>query len=254
MNVVVDGLMASYQKVGKGKTLVFLHGWGDSGKTFSKLIENLQDKYTILALDLPGFGGTQVPKNAWGLEDYAQFIRAWLAKINAGETYAYVGHSYGGAAAIAGLASGTLKADKLVLLASAGVRNKYTLRKRAFWLASKAAKIPLAVLPEKHRRKLRNRVYKTAGSDMMLLPHMELTFKRIIKEDVQIIARSIKQPTLLIYGTKDKETPLSYGQALAKAIPNSYLEVMPGLGHFLHQEEPQRLAEIIRDFLEAKND
>jgi pimeloyl-ACP methyl ester carboxylesterase len=248
MNVVVNGLMANYQKVGKGTQLVFLHGWGDSGATFSKLVEKLQDRYQILVLDLPGFGGTQTPPNAWGMDDYVDFIVAWLDKIGVKKPEAFVGHSYGGAAAIMGLGNNNLAADKLVLIASAGIRNKRPLRKKLLKAGAKTAKLPLLLLPKSKRQRIRGKVYKSLGSDMLLLPHIELTFKRIIGEDVQAAAAKIVTPTLLIYGTKDKDTPSSDGHTLNRIIDGSKLEVIDG-GHFLHQEKSEQVARLIDDFL-----
>jgi len=253
MNVVVNGLMTNYQKVGKGKTVVLLHGWGDTGKTFSKLIENLQDKYSFLILDLPGFGGTQPPENAWGLEDYVDFIHDWLKKIDSGDIYAYGGHSYGGAVEIYGLGAGKLTAQKLFLLASAGIRDKKTFRKRTLKATAKVAKLPLYLLPSYQRKKIKNRLYRTLGSDITLLPHMELTFKRIIGEDILTRAKDIKIPTLLIYGDKDKDTPAADGRILRGAIAGSKLEIIPGAGHFLHQEQAEQVGKLVADFLETKN-
>ncbi len=252
MNVVVDGLMTNYHKTGKGKTLVLLHGWGDTAKTFSPLIEGLQDNYEILALDLPGFGGTQAPPNAWGLDDYAKFTAAWLKKIKAKGVYAWVGHSYGGAVIIYGLGSKELTGQRLILLASAGVRNGNGLRKTLMKAGAKAAKLPLKLLPYRHQQTLRRKFYAAAGSDIMLLPHMELTFKRIIGEDIQEKARTITQPALLIYGSKDKDTPVAYGRRLNDAIEGSKLEVLNGAGHFLHQEEAEEVNMLIKKFLAEK--
>ncbi len=251
MNVVVNGLMTNYQKVGSGKVILCLPGWGDSAKSFSKLAEKLQDDYTVLALDLPGFGGSQAPDHAWGLEDYAEFIAAWLKKINARNLHAIIGHSYGGAAAIIALASGKVGATKLILVASAGIRNKKTLSKKIIKGVVKVGKVPLYLLPSKTRRRARAKVYETLGSDMLLLPHMEMTFKRIIGEDVQAAAHEISLPTLLIYGSEDKDTPVSDGRTLARAIKNSELHVIES-GHFLHQEQPDKVAQLIVQFLGSK--
>src|SRR5581483_4025048 len=98
MNVIVDDLMASYHKTGAGKPLVLLHGWGDSSKTFAALASELKDKYELYSLDLPGFGGSQAPPQAWGLDDYASFLESWLNKL-AIKPYAVVGHSFGAAVA-----------------------------------------------------------------------------------------------------------------------------------------------------------
>jgi pimeloyl-ACP methyl ester carboxylesterase len=247
MNVVVNGLMSNYQKVGNGKAIVFLHGWADSAKSFSDLIAGLQDKFEIYALDLPGFGGTQMPPRAWGLDDYADFLNAWLNKLQV-EPFGMVGHSYGGAVAITAVSQG-LPVNKLILLASAGIRGKRPLRKKLMTAGAKAAKVPLLVLPADKRRRIKKKLYGSIGSDLMLVPHMEQTFRRIISEDVRTKAAKIDVPTLLIYGSKDKQTPPSDGHILNRSIKGSRLEIIGG-GHFLHQEQAAKIAGLIKNFLE----
>ncbi|MBI2591985.1 alpha/beta hydrolase [Candidatus Saccharibacteria bacterium] len=249
MNVVVNDLMTNYQKVGNGKTIVCLPGWGDSLDSFSELIKSLQAKYTVLALDLPGFGGSQAPPKAWDMADYTKFVADWMKKVGIVRTYGLIGHSYGGSIAIKGLASDDFKTEKLVLLASAGVRKKHSLRKKIIKAVAKTGKLPAYLLPPKTRQKLRRKFYKTAGSEALLLPHMEATFKQIISEDIQSAAKTISVPTLLIYGSKDQTTPAEDGQALHQAISGSKLEIIENAGHFLHQEQPEAVAQLIEDFL-----
>jgi pimeloyl-ACP methyl ester carboxylesterase len=252
MNVVVDGLMTNYLKTGKGKrTVVLLPGWGDTSKTFVQLADELRTDYTVLALDLPGFGGTQAPKRAWGLEDYAKFVSLWLRKIGVSQVYAFVGHSHGGATAIYGLGEKILRSDKLVLLAAAGVRNQQNAQSKLLWVGAKAAKLPLKLLPAGRREKIRAGLYRSAGSDIMLLPHMEQTFRKIISQDVQASAAKIRIPTLLIYGSKDKATPIKYGHILNRSIRGSRLELLSA-GHFVHQDEPKKIARLIANFLSDK--
>lgn len=251
MNVIVSGLMTSYQKVGKGKVLVLLPGWGNSIADFMPLVNELKDKYQLLILDLPGFGGTQAPDKTWGLENYSNFVAEWLKKIGIKDVCAFIGHSYGGAVEIVGLAKNDLSSQKLVLLASAGIRNKATLRKQVFKVASKTAKIPLNLLPAAKQRQIKQKVYGAIGSDMMLIPHMEQTFRKIISQDVREDAKKIKQPTLLIYGDKDKATPISDARILSESIANSSVEILSA-GHHLHQDAPDRVASLIINFLETK--
>jgi pimeloyl-ACP methyl ester carboxylesterase len=253
MNVVVDGLMTSYLKSGKGKVLVFLHGWADSSKSFNDLAGYLAADYTILALDLPGFGASQTPEKAWGLENYADFVAKWLDKIGIKDVYAFVGHSNGGAVAIKGLASGQLKSHKLVLLASAGVRDRQKARKVLLKAMAKTGKLLTAPLPRITRRKLRQKFYGTVGSELTLLPHMEETFRRVVGEDIQSQAATLKLPTLLIYGNLDEATPTKYGELLNQAIDGSKIEFLTGVGHFLHQEQPDEIAKRMLGFLRGKS-
>ena len=249
MNVVVNGLMTNYQKTGNGKrTIVMLPGWGDTSKSFAQLADELRSVYTVLAIDLPGFGGTQAPESAWGLEDYAEFVSLWLKKIGVARVYAFVGHSHGGATAIYGIGERILRSDKLILLASAGVRNQKNIQTRLLWAGAKTAKLPLKLLPPASRQKIRAGFYKSAGSDILLLPHMEQTFRKIISQDVQLSAAKIKIPTLLIYGSKDKATPIKYGHILNRSIRGSRLE-LTSAGHFVHQDEASKVASLIKNFL-----
>ncbi len=250
MHVLVNGLMANYRKSGTGKRiLVFLHGWGDTNATFNEVINILKEEFMIISIDLPGFGGSQAPISAWSLSDYADFTNDLLAKIDVQKVNAFVGHSYGGAVLIKGLGQNKLQSEKLVLIGSAGIRASAKLQKQTLKIVSKAAKLPLYLLPKNRRNAIKTKAYSKLGSDYMLAPHMQAIFKKIINDDVRKEATSVSAPTLLIYGSKDSETPVEYGQLLAQAIPKSELRIVEGAGHFVHQSNQDEVAKYIKDFL-----
>ena len=120
MNVIVNNLLTNYEKQGKGPVILFLHGWGDDSRTFAQLISKLKNSYTCIAVDLPGFGATQQPNEVWGVEQYAQFVKSFTEKIQI-KPDVVVGHSNGGTIALFALSHNLLSAQKLVLLASAGI-------------------------------------------------------------------------------------------------------------------------------------
>lgn len=249
MQVIVDSLLTHYETLGKGRVVLLLHGWGDSGAGLRNLQVVLAKKYKVITLDLPGFGGSQAPGSAWGLDEYARFAAGFLAKIDAGKLLAVVGHSNGGAVAVRGLARGVLAADKLVLLASAGIRGEYKGRVKALRLVAKAGKALTAPLPKSIKERLRRKVYTTVGSDMLVAEHLQETFKKIVEDDVRADAARLKFPTLLVYGDQDEATPLSYANILHKAIKGSRLEVLPGAGHFVHNDQPEKVTRLITEFL-----
>jgi pimeloyl-ACP methyl ester carboxylesterase len=251
MQAVVNGLITSYSEVGKGKKIILmLHGWADDSGTFESLAKELTSKnkkYRILLLDLPGFGGTQQPKQAWGLNDYASFVADFLAKLEV-EPDVIVGHSNGGAIAIKGLATGQLKTGKLVLVASAGVRQP-SLKKTALRIASKPLGLAIKVLPVGARQKIRRKAYGAIGSDYLIAEHMQETFKRVVSEDVTAEASQLDLPVCLIYGDQDTATPPYYGHAFAKVMPDSELNIVPMAGHFVHQEQVYKVNDIIKEYL-----
>lgn len=250
MQVVVDGLLTHYERTGTGPCVLFLHGWGDNLETFDTLDKHLNTHFEVTRLDLPGFGKTEAPKNVWDLSDYAMFISAFLNKLEINELQAIVGHSNGGALAIHGLATGELHAKKLVLLAASGVRNTQKVRRASLKVVAKTGKVATIWLPLKTRKKLQKKLYGTVGSDMLVAPHLQETFKRTVRQDVQADAQALTLPTLLIYGDKDTATPLTtVGNVLHHAITGSKLTVIPGADHFVHQAAIIEVAQAIEAFL-----
>ncbi len=67
--------------------------------------------------------------------------------------------------------------------------------------------------------------------------------------DVRKRLAEIEQPTLVIVGELDEETPLSYSQLLADGIPNSELVVLPAAGHLTPAEAPDQFNAAVSDFL-----
>jgi len=249
MQAVVNNLLINYSRQGSGEKLVLLHGWANSLKDMSGLFDDLSKNYDVISLDLPGFGASQTPKEAWGLEAYAKFLTGFLNKIGAGDVYALIGHSNGGAIAIKSIAEDHLSPTKLVLLSVSGIRYNKQGRKGLIKAATKTAKVATLALPKSTRQKLRKKLYSTLKSDLLVAEHMSGSFKKIVSEDLSRDASKINIPTLLIYGEADDQTPLADGQLYHELIKNSTLEVISSAGHFIQKENPDLVVKLIRDFL-----
>jgi pimeloyl-ACP methyl ester carboxylesterase len=253
MQAVVEGLLTNYQvTTGPGKTaktILLLHGWGDDQRSFDGLRQALQKEYRLVSLDLPGFGQTQLPPAVWGLREYAQYLRIFMKKVKVHNLYAIIAHSNGAALAIDAVAHGQLAPKKLVLVGAAGIRNRQKARRFGLKVIAKGGKYTTLWLPRSYRRKLRKKLYGVSGSDMLVVPQLQETFKKTVRQDIQGEANQIKLPTLLIYGAKDKATPPLYGRLFKKMIADSKQEVLKDAGHFVHLDQPQQTSRLIGDFL-----
>jgi pimeloyl-ACP methyl ester carboxylesterase len=249
MQVVVNDLLIDYARSGSGKSVVLLHGWGERSSSLMSLQKELDKHFDVIIPDLPGFGGSQAPPAAWGLDDYSAILGVFLNKIKVGPIYALMGHSNGGAVAMRGLASGKLSSERLVLLASAGIRGEYKGRIKAVRYMTKLGKALSKPLPSGAKNRLRRRVYQTVGSDMLVAEHLQATFKKIIIDDVRGDAAKLTLPTLLLYGKNDTQTPVSYGEQFHKLIPGSKLIIFPDSDHFLYLNHTHEVVKSIEEFL-----
>jgi pimeloyl-ACP methyl ester carboxylesterase len=249
VNIIVDDLAVTYQLSGKGKLIVLLHGWGDTHKGLAGVQSSLSSHYQVLSMDLPGFGGTQPPKSVWGLDEYAIFVARAIKKLDLPEPYAVIGHSNGGAIAIRAIATQQLAPHKLVLIAAAGIRNDKSLQRFALKVIAKTGNIATIWMPEAQRRRLRQSLYGTVGSDMLVVPELQETFKKSVRQDVQADAAQLTIPTLLIYALNDRAVPLAHGRTYHQLIKNSQLIEIDNAGHFVHLDQPEQVDKTIKEFL-----
>lgn len=251
MHIVVNGLLTQYDMRGKGKVVLLLHGWGDSTQTWHALLPALAKKYQVVALDLPGFGATQPPQDVWSLDNYAEFLHAFVDKLELKQPYAVIGHSNGGALALRAIALGKLQPDKLVLLAASGIRSSKKLKRLLLNILAKTGNIATLWMPERYRAGLRKSLYGAAGSDMLVVPALQETFKKTVRQDTQADAKTIKTDTLLVYAEGDDAVPVSDGKRYHELITGSQLSIIPNSGHFVHHDASNQVEQLIKDFLDA---
>lgn len=249
MQVIVDRLAIEYTDQGAGQVILMLHGWLDNHKSFDALANILSTDFRVIRLDLPGFGNSQMPPADWAVGDFALFVGAFLSKLDVSPE-GILGHSFGGRIALKGLGNGTLAAQKLILIGSAGVSDQRPPRRFLFCLAAKLVKSVGNLAPFRAwYRTQRKRLYARLGSDYLDSGKMQGSFVKTIAEDLSESAARITMPTLLIWGADDEATPLSAGQKLHRLIAGSQLEVLAGAGHFVHRQQPEAVARLIRVFV-----
>lgn len=245
MKILVDGQLIEYKDEGKGRAVILLHGWGLSLATFKDLAAHLSKKFRIVSLDLPGFGGSSRPEPDWGVEQYAKLVAGLLTKLNIND-YVAIGHSFGGRIIIKGISEGLLSPDKVVLIDTAGVKPSKTPRKTLYSILAKLGKIITALPGLRSRREsLRKKLYGAVGtSDYLQAGDMKQIFLKTINEDLLPYVHLIKQPTLLIWGENDNDTPISDAKAIKGRLPDSRMTIIPGAGHFPYIDN---LAAVIKE-------
>ncbi|MCE2413714.1 alpha/beta hydrolase [Candidatus Poribacteria bacterium] len=243
----INGLKIAYQVSGEGEVILLLHGWGGEAASFQPVFDWLAHSHKVYALDLPGFGQSQIPLTAWNTSDYAQFVIAFLEEFDIPKAH-FIGHSFGGRISIIVSAEYPEKVDKLILVDSAGIipprTAKYHLR------------VGLAKIGKMLRRcgKYGDLVADTmsarAGSkDYQNAGDMRATFVKVVNQDLRPLLPRITASTLLIWGEDDKDTPVAFGQIMEKEIPDAGLVVLKEAGHFSYLDQFPQFCRIVASFL-----
>ncbi len=249
MKLIIQNIATEYQDEGAGPVLLFLHGWKDNLHTFDGITPLLSIRYRVIRIDLPGFGESETPPTAWGLDEYIKFVKEFIFKLNI-QIYAMVGHSFGGRIILKSQIHNLFLVKKIILIGAAGVTKRNTLRNSCYKAIAKVGGLITFIPPLIFwREKLRKRMYSHVGSDYLGVGDLKQIYLKVIEEDLAPMVHTITKPTLLIWGSNDTQTPLVDGQLLAKLIPNSILEIITGASHFIHREKPEQVAQLMRKFL-----
>ena len=213
----------------------------------------LSPKYTVVAMDMPGFGESDEPPSAWCVDDYADFVVEFL-KDYGRDKVMLLGHSFGGRVIIK-LNSRTdlpFEITKVILVDSAGIMppksNKKSLR-TYYYKAGKAvlgSKLAKKIAPdalENFRKKMGSADYAAAS------PMMRQVLVKTVNEDLEPLLPNIKCPTLLIWGVNDTATPISDGEKMEKLIPDAGLVRLENAGHYSFLEQQFLFNRVMSSFM-----
>lgn len=246
----IDGLRVRHMREGSGAPVVVLHGWGASIETVVSIVRALQGIAEVHALDLPGFGESQAPREPWGVDDYRRFLGSFMDAVGIAQPAALIGHSNGGRVAIAMAAAEPQRVSRMILVDSAGIRPKRGFTYYRKVSMAKVGKHAARRLGAPGRRLRDALVGRAASADYAAAPpEMRATFVRLVNADLRDLLPQVRVPTLLIWGQQDTATPVSDAQLMERLIPDAGLVLFEGAGHYSYLDQPARFATIARHFL-----
>ena len=201
-----------------------------------------ENGFTPIPLQVPGL--TAETDRVWTLNDYVEWLNGIISKER--EKPIVIGHSNGGRIAIAFAAKYPDKLKYLILIGSAGIyHNELPMRIKRF-VFKNIAKLGRKLTSSETLREL---LYKLAGeSDYKnATPQMRQTIANLISVDLTLLLTKITTPTLLIWGERDKLTPLTDGKLMHKLIKNSQLYQLKSAGHSPQYTHTKEIAEKIAE-------
>lgn len=236
------------------KPLLLLHGWMARIEAMAPIYQHFSKTRKVIVLDFPGQGGkSDTLKDVWGVPEYGEMVKNLLDNLNI-ENCDVIGHSFGGRVIIYLSAKYKGLFSKIVLTDAAGVKPKTSIKKLLKIYSYKASKflMKLFMSKEKYNKKLEKMRKKKGSSDYAMLTSdtMRETFKTVISLDLTDKLKEIMQPTLLVWGENDKDTPLYMAKIMEKNIKDSGIVVIENAGHFSYLDNAQKYLIVVEKFLE----
>ncbi len=276
-HVSIHGHAVGYRRMGPThqtddtQTILLIHGLAGSSKTWNAVMPVLAEQFDVIAPDLLGHGESAKPVGDYSLGAFASGLRDLLAVVDV-QTVTIVGHSFGGGVAMQLAYQHPELLDRLILVGSGGLGREVSWLLRMLTLPGFEYVMPFGFL--KPMVELGTAVGRFAGrrgfrskclgelwrgySSLAGAPNRSAfvrTMRGVIEPGGQMVNATdrlylaARVPTLLVCGDRDGIIPVEHAYAAHAEIGRSRLEIMDGLGHFPHVEDPERFAKVVIDFL-----
>ncbi len=242
--------------------VVFVHGLGGSLATWSLNLPAFAGQFRICALDLVGAGSSAKPSTDYSVPALAEFLARFLDALGPDwQRVSIIGHSLGGALALAFAGSYPQRVERLVLVDSAGlgpeidrtvldlVRSEPTresLRTELTHFFARPGLVQQALVDQLYQQRTQ------PGAHKALVATSNAAFgdgqQRI---DLRDTLAGLSGPVLVVWGDSDAVIPVAHAQE-ARRAPRSRLEVFAGSGHCPHIEQADTFNQLVQSFLEER--
>ena len=255
--VDVDGLTVAFRESGQGAALVFLHGFLCDSRCWRVQLAHLSDQFRVIAWDAPGAGVSSDPPPDFTTASYVHCLAAFLDAVGI-EGAHLIGLSWGGILAQEFFRRHDRRCRSLVLADTyAGWRGSLpeaVLNERLASCLQDAesppenvvAKFLPGVFTDSAPQRLRDEFAAIAsefhpmGFRLMSLSSAEVDTRELLPR--------INVPTLLVWGSEDRRSPVSVADQFRTAIPGAQLAVIQNAGHLSNMEQPDVFNYHVRRF------
>jgi pimeloyl-ACP methyl ester carboxylesterase len=249
--------------------LVLIHGTAASLHTWQGWAGALHARKRVITFDLPGFGLTgpftgEYPRDDYRADNLARFTLDFLDALHV-QRFSIGGNSLGGEVAWRVAAQAPARVDRLILVDATG----YAFEPEHVPVGFQVARIPVFnrisefLTPRSLVEQSVRDVYGDPSrvTDALVDRYFEMMTRegnrRALNLRLRQIAtdlaperiRTLKLPTLILWGAKDRLVPPANAQHFHADIAGSQLVVLPGLGHVPQEEDAQASVAPVRTFL-----
>lgn len=261
----INGVEIAYIDRGAGPVLMLVHGFPLDHSMWDAQIDVFAEQYRVIAVDLRGFGQSQVVEGTTDMESLADDLQALLDALRIDEPVVPVGLSMGGYVAFQFALKYPRRLRGLVLCDTRAMGDTPEVADGR----RQAAELVIADGPRSLVDSMMPRLF--AEATVAQSPEMVDSLRRIMMEtDRQTIATAalgmarrpdvrprlgeIECPTLVVVGEQDAISPVDEMRAIAEGIPHSRFVEIADSGHMSPMEKPNEFNSAVLEFLASVSD
>jgi pimeloyl-ACP methyl ester carboxylesterase len=250
---------------GAGAPLLFVHGLGGRWQNWLENIPRVAEHRRVVALDLPGFGRSQLPTEPISIGRYAAVLER-LCQLLELESVVLVGNSMGGAIAAEAALRFPARVERLALVSAAAISINNFNPAPAAALLTVIGRTPLGtpdgVRAILGRRRARHLAFGTVvrhptriSTDTLCelvggrgSPGLAGAMHAMIRHELRGQLAQIAQPALIVHGREDMLVPVADSVWLSEQVRDAALEVFADTGHLAMLERPVRFNDLLLRF------
>ena len=251
--------------------LILIHGFGNNLGSWNSLAPKISESYNVYAIDMIGFGLSEKPIHyQYTNINQASIIQSFAEELNM-ESFIVGGHSLGGAVAMH-VAMKNQKTQGLILfnpgIINTGVPEFSKYLNLIFPMSRVSAK---QFADRDFRETFLKRSYHdpTMVTDQVMdrvmlgsqtedyISGMSSMLSKSYDANEADLMDDVKLPTLIVFGIEDKNKSMAEAMRLKNGFRNSRLEIVQNAGHYVHEESPASVSQIIIksvNFLTSKDE
>lgn len=258
--VYIDQQAVHYEVFGRGRPVLFLHGWLGSWRYWLPSMEVVARHFRTYAFDLIGFGDTMHRGVQPSIATYAEQVIRFLDALGI-EKIMLVGHSMGGMVSLKTALTYPERIDRVVTVGAPIVGSSLAplLKLTAFAPIARAMHLTPAIT----KRLFRHFLSEAAEQDMLEIledsvkptaESIRASVRSMMRTDLRPLLPDLRVPTLVIHGTRDDIVMPSQISVIRQALPGSPLLrqlSIDGSRHFPWVDRPDEFHAALLAFLQA---
>jgi len=241
--ILIEERIVHYETLGRGRPLIFLHGWLGSWRYWMRAMEALSENYRTHAFDLWGYGDSDKQAGRHDLDSYMRLLETFMDQMGI-QKAPLVAHSLGGILAVNFAAQHPDRVPRLALvstpLSDAGLNRGAVLGKSTLGKFQQKRQVTHEVVIQDITRSSPAAV--------------EESLESLKGFDIRPLMDRLQMPALVVYGRKDGLVDPGQVEGLSSSNPSIRGLVMPDSRHFPMLEETGHFNRLLTDFLEIGED